>query len=223
MSPLSPHRELYEENLVEPIAHRWSRTMSFDEPDSDPDALVLPPPAVTTPGHRPKKSIRMDAPPSLRIHWARFRRRLGAGPSPSTSSLVEDSAAGSNVGPRGDSQRESQYEDDRDVDEVVVDRNWSDDIKSTISLSEESISGVHSISGPGPCTDRDSAAVHASGGATTAGFWSLCTPLIILRWHLFPAILHFFSPKFLNQKSELHYARETWFIHKVRLSLCITM
>jgi osomolarity two-component system, sensor histidine kinase SLN1 len=225
MSSLSPPRELSENNLLEPMAHRWSRTMSHDGPDSDPDAPVLPPPVGTTPGDRPKKMIRIDGPHGLRVHWARFRRHLGAGTSPSMSSLVEDSAAGSNVGLRGDSQGGCQYEDDGEVDEVVVDRNWSDDIKSSASLSEQNISldkpghGTscgHSNSGPGPSTDRDSAAIHAK--STTGGFWGLCTPLIILRWRLFPPILHFFSPKFPNQKSELHYVKETWFLRKVRLT-----
>jgi hypothetical protein len=99
------------------------------------------------------------------------------------------------------------------VDEVVVDRNWSDEIKSSVSLSEQDISldrppGHHLTTGPS--TDRDSVAVH------TSGFWGLCTPLVILRWRLFPAIVEFFSPRFLNEKSELHYVKENWFMHKVR-------
>jgi osomolarity two-component system, sensor histidine kinase SLN1 len=196
-----------------------------DKRDTDPDAPVLPPPAVTTPGHRPKKSIRFIGPPSLNVHWARFRRRLGAGTSPSISSLVDDSVAGSNVHLQGG----SEGEDGGEVDEVVVDRNWSDDIKSSVSLSDQNQNNSlekpghdgHAISGPGPSTDRDSVAVHASG--STAGFWGLCSPLIILRWRLFPAIVHFFSPKFPNQKSELHYHKETWFVRKVPISPRVTM
>ncbi|KAI0246901.1 hypothetical protein BJV78DRAFT_91293 [Lactifluus subvellereus] len=208
MSPLSPRRELSENHLFEPTPRRWSRTMS-DEPDSDPDAPGLPPPVVTTPGHKPKKTIRIDG-RGLHVHWARFRRRL-AGTSPSTSSLVEDSAAGSNVGLRGDSQGGCQYEDDGEVDEVVVDRKWSDDNnKSSVSLSDEqdlSHDKSGHITGPGPSTDRDS---HTGA----SGFWGLCTPLIILRWRVFPAIVDFFSPKFLNLKSELHYVKENWFMRK---------
>jgi hypothetical protein len=107
-----------------------------------------------------------------------------------------------------------QGEDDAEVDEVVVDRNWSDEIKSSVSLSEQDISPDrpnghhHRIAGPN--TDRDSVAPH------TGGFWGLCTPLVILRWRLFPAIVDFFSSKFPNQKSELRYVRENWFVRKVR-------
>lgn len=217
MSPLSPRRQLNENNLFEPIPRRWSRTLSLDEPDSDPDAAGLPLPAVTTPGNKPKKTLRIDGPRGLRVHWARFRRRLGASTSHSTLSLVEDSAVGSsNIGLRGDSQGEGgcQCEDDGEVDEVVVDRNWSDGVKSSVSLSDEqdiSLDKSADITGPSPNTDRDSVAIHAGG------FWGLCAPLIILRWRVFPAILNFFSPKFLNLKSELHYVKESWFIRKVRL------
>jgi hypothetical protein len=98
------------------------------------------------------------------------------------------------------------------VDEVVVDRSWSDDIKSSVSVSEQNMSpdrpGGQPVAGPSP--DRDSVALHSSG------FWGLCTPLIVLRWRLFPAIVNFFSPKFPNPKSELHYVKENWFMRKVR-------
>ena len=208
-SPSSP-RELDEKKPFEPPACPSSRSVSLDEPDSDHEAPVLPPPVVatSTPYNRPKKAIRIDGGRGLGVHWTRFRRRLGAGTSPSTSSLVEDSAPSSSVDPKGG----SQCDDYAEVDEVVVDRNWSDDIKSSVSLSEQDISldrpGGHYPTA-GPSTDRDSVALHT-------GFWGLCTPLVILRWRLFPAIVEFFSPKFLNEKSELHYVKENWFMHKVR-------
>lgn len=212
MSSLTPHRELDEKKPFEPPAGPSSRSVSLDEPDFDHEAQVLPPPVVaaSTPYDRPKKTIRIDGSRGLRVHWARFRRRLGAGTSPSTSSLVEDSAPSSSVGLRGDPKGGSQCDDDAEVDEVVVDRNWSDEIKSSVSLSEHDISldrpdGHHPTAGPS--TDRDSVALHTSG---------FCTPLVILRWHLFPAIVEFFSPKFLNEKSELHYVKESWFMRKVR-------
>jgi hypothetical protein len=33
---------------------------------------------------------------------------------------------------------------------------------------------------------------------------------------VFPAIVAFFSSEFPNQKSELHYVKENWFVRKVR-------
>jgi osomolarity two-component system sensor histidine kinase SLN1 len=212
MSSPSPRRELGEKKPFESLAHRWSCSVSIDGHHSDRESTVLPPPAVAVSGacNRPKKTIRIDGGRGFRDHWARLRRRLGAGTSPSTSSLVDDSAAGSNAGLRGDAQGESQYGEDTEVDEVVVDRNWSDEIKSSVSLSEQNTSpgGHHPVAGPS--TDRDSVAPRMGG------FWGLCVPLTILRWRLFPAILDFFSPKFHNQKSELHYVKENWFMRKVR-------
>lgn len=215
MSSTSPRRELCKKKPFEPLARRPSRSASLDESDSDAEAPVLPPPAVAVSAtyNGQKKSIRIDDGGGLRVHWARFRRHLGTGTSLSTSSLVEDSAPSSNAGLCGDSQGEHQCEDDAEVNEVVVDRNWSEESKSFVSLSEQNLSldrpgGHHPIASPS--TERESDALHAGG------FWGLCTPLIILRWRVFPAIVDFFSPKFLNQKSELHYVKENWFMRKVR-------
>lgn len=213
MSSSSTRREFPVKKPLEPFLPRSSRSLSLDEPDSDPEAPVLPPPAaaaIATTYNRPKKTLRIDGGPGLRIYWARFRRRLGAGTAPSTSSLVDSSAQGSNDGFRSDIQ--GGCEDETEVNEVVVDRNWSDEIKSSVSLSEQDISldrpGHHHVTGPN--TDRDSVALH------TGGFWGLSTPLIILRWRVFPAIVDFFSTKFPNKKSEQHYVKENWFMRKVR-------
>ena len=216
MSSSSTRREFPPKKPLELLPRRSSRSLSLDEPDSDPEAPVLPPPAaaITTTYNRPKKTLRIDGGRGLRVYWTRFRRRLGAGTAPSTSSLVDSSAQGSNDGPRSDTQggQGHQGEDEAEVNEVVVDRNWSDEIKSSVSLSEQDISldrsGGHHVAGP--TTDRDSVAPH------TGGFWGLSTPLIILRWRVFPAIVDFFSTKFPNKKSEQHYVKENWFMRKVR-------
>lgn len=213
MSSSSTRGEFPVKKPFGPFPPRSSRSLSLDEPDSDPEAPVLPPPAAAIATYnRPKKTLRIDGGPGLRVYWSRFRRRLGAGTAPSTSSLVDSSAHGSNDGLRSDTQG-VQGEDEAEVDEIVVDRNWSDEIMSSVSLSEQDISldrpsGHHHVAGPN--TDRDSVALH------TGGFWGLCTPLIILRWRVFPAILDFFSTKFPNKKSEQHYAKENWFMRKVR-------
>ncbi|KAF8270639.1 hypothetical protein EI94DRAFT_1770739 [Lactarius quietus] len=180
-------------SLKESRGHLRNHTVALENSNLGPPApAILPPPAVTA---SPKKPIRIHGAHRIPVYWGRFRHRLGAGASLFTPSLVEDSAATNN----------SPGEDNAEVDEVVVDRNWSEDTMSSVSLSEKSISpgkvGSHSA-------DHDSVAVH------TGGFWGLCTPLIVLRWRLFPAIINFFSPKFPNEKSELHYIKENWFMRK---------
>jgi osomolarity two-component system, sensor histidine kinase SLN1 len=211
MSSSSTRREFPVKKPLDPLPPRSGRSLSLDDPDSDPEATVLPPP-ITTTYNRPKKTLRIDGGRGLHVYWIRFRRRLGAGTAPSTSSLVDSSAQGSNDGFRSDTQGGHQGDDEAEVDEVVVDRNWSDEIKSSVSLSEQDVPldrpGGHNVAGPN--TDRDSVALH------TGGFWGLSTPLIILRWRVFPAVVDFFSTRFPNKKSEQHYVKENWFMRKVR-------
>ncbi|KAI0318763.1 hypothetical protein OF83DRAFT_1231076 [Amylostereum chailletii] len=176
----------------------------------------LPPPVLAksiagSTSTKRKKSARIEevgGRAGLRVHWSRLRRRLGTGTSPSTtSSLVDESAAESSVARH---QNMARYEQDDEVDEVVVDRNWSEELKSSVSLSEQGGSpdktASHQIGGT--TTDHESFALHVEG------VWALCTPLIILRWRLWPAILDFFSLRFYDEKAEAHYAKENWFMRK---------
>ncbi len=199
------------------LTRRWNHTVALDNSNLDPEApVILPPPAVTvsTTARRQKKTIRINGAHRVRVHWGRFRRRLGTDASPSTPSLVEDSATANNPDFRTDSDNSSPDDDNAEleVDEVIVDRNWTDDTKSSVSLSEQNISPEKS---GGHSADHDSVTVH------TGGFWGLCTPLIVLRWRVLPAIVNFFSPKFPSEKSELHYIKENWFMRKVRCTFCM--
>ncbi len=61
----------------------------------------------------------------------------------------------------------------------------------------------------GPTTARDSFAVRPEG------FWGSARVLVFLRWRLWPASYGFFSTQFLDEKSEMHYNKENWFLRKV--------
>ena len=61
----------------------------------------------------------------------------------------------------------------------------------------------------GTNTDRDSFAVRPEG------FWGMSRVLIFLRWRLWPLALTFFWTRFLDEKSEMHYNKENWFLRKV--------
>ncbi|KAI1791886.1 hypothetical protein LXA43DRAFT_888392 [Ganoderma leucocontextum] len=178
----------------------------------------LPPPVsfssdISSPGRRSrhKKTARFSA--GLRVHWDRFVRKLGSGTSPSSSSNLDDSVGESSGYPRsriGGPVGEAQLQDER-VDEVVVDREWSDEIKSSsVTHSEHGGSPDKSGSNPlgGTNTDRDSFAIRPEG------FWGSCRVLIFLRWRLWPASYGFFSTRFLDEKSEMHYNKENWFLRK---------
>ncbi|GBE86745.1 hypothetical protein SCP_0906260 [Sparassis crispa] len=178
----------------------------------------LPPPVLQgppSPGRRgrSKKKARIDH--GIKAHWDRFRRRLGTGTAPSTSTALEldESGDGSSYPPfRPDPLAEPEAEDeDEVVDEVVVDREWSDEIKSS-SVTHSEHGGIPDKSGGsnllGTCTDRESFAVHPTG------FWALCSPLVLLRWRAWPILMSFFCTRFLDEKSEMHYKKENWFLRK---------
>ncbi|KAI0664325.1 hypothetical protein C8Q70DRAFT_905421 [Cubamyces menziesii] len=178
----------------------------------------LPPPVLqhddgqsTGRRSRTKKNARVHG--GLRVHWDRFVRKLGSGTAPSTSSNFDESVGDSSGYPRS-RQGHSAYPepaDDQEVDEVVVDREWSDEIKSS-SVTHSEHGGSPEKSGSnhhaGTNTDRDSFAVRPDG------FWGSCRLLIVLRWRVWPATYSFFCTHFVDEKSEMHYNKENWFLRK---------
>lgn len=194
-------------------------------PNTDPEKTISPPPAaardvlpppVTQASLTPekkgkqKKSARVER--NLRAHWDRFKRRLGTGTAPSTSSALEPDESGDGSSyPRSRADRAAQMDEvpDEAVDEVVVDREWSDEIKSSsITHSEHGGTPDKGSNAFGTGTDRESFAIQASG------FWGLCMPLVILRWRAWPLMYSFFCTRFLDEKSEAHYNKENWFLRK---------
>ncbi|KAI0738700.1 hypothetical protein C8Q80DRAFT_1113412 [Daedaleopsis nitida] len=175
----------------------------------------LPPPVLheaNSSGRRSrtKKNARVSG--GVRVHWDRFVRKLGSGTAPSSSSNFEESVGESSGYVRSrQGQAHTEPPDDCRVDEVVVDREWSDEIKSS-SVTHSEHDGTPNKSGSnhhgGTNTDRDSFAVRPEG------FWGLCQPLIILRWRLWPIAYSFFATHFIDEKSEMHYNKENWFLRK---------
>ncbi|KAI0642307.1 hypothetical protein C8Q79DRAFT_1003202 [Trametes meyenii] len=159
---------------------------------------------------RTKKNARVHG--GLRVHWDRFVRKLGSGTAPSTSSNFDDSVGESSGYPRS-RQGQPAFQDTQDdqVDEVVVDREWSDEIKSS-SVTHSEHGGTPEKSGSnhhaGTNTDRDSFAIRPEG------FWGSCRPFIFLRWRLWPLTYSFFCTRFMDEKSEMHYNKENWFLRK---------
>lgn len=164
-----------------------------------PVPVVSRPPRSDTASRKRNKSVTVDR--GLRVHWAAFKKKIGTGTAPSTSSVVDESIGDSLPYPRR--MHESL---DGDVDEVIVDRAWADEIKqSSITPSQ---SGESPDRMGGTNTDHESVAVHVEG------FWSTSVPLVILRWRVWPAILGFFRLRFMDEKSESHYLKESWFFRK---------
>ena len=143
---------------------------------------------------RKRKSTRFGG---LVVHLVRLKRRIGTGTAPSSSSIVGDSAAESSY-----TRRMEVPLDGEEVNEVVVDRAWSDEIKSSVTHSEhgatpEKAGSSHPI-GPSP-SDHDS--LHHEG------LMNFSSRLVILGWRAWPVIVKFFSSSFADENSEQHYAQ----------------
>ncbi|TFK39719.1 hypothetical protein BDQ12DRAFT_681093 [Crucibulum laeve] len=168
---------------------------------------LLPVPVLQSNGNqsvasRRKKTARVGG---LTVHWARLKKRIGTGTAPSSSSFIGESAAESSYTRKVENMEEDQDE----VNEVVVDRVWSEEIKSSITHSEHGgspeKSGSHGPIGP-PASDHESIAPE--------GFWTSTLFLAAIRYRMWPTILTFFNARFMDEKSERHYAQESWFLKK---------
>lgn len=147
----------------------------------------------------------------LRMYWDNFTRRLGNGTAPSTSSILD----GSTVDGSHRMPEPPPGEPDDEVDEVVVDRVWFEE-QNNISAETESVTpGDRFGDNPtgGTNTDRESLAV-------MEGFWAKSAFLIFLRWGVWPALLGFFRLRFVDEKLEAQYFRESWFFRKTLALFC---
>jgi hypothetical protein len=190
---------------------------------------------MVNPTRGPKRSPHFAG--GLRERWASFVKRMGSGTAPSTSSILDvsrnsiqtcigDDRSSFIFRPQtsnGDSslqlhrinkRPEDEREEPQEVDEIVVDRKWSEDIKtSTVpsdhggGVSPEKSAGQSNQPGS---TDRESTSGQAQG------LWAHSMILIVLRYRIWPAVTEFFFPRFLDEKSEAHYRKELWFYRKVR-------
>lgn len=185
---------------------RGTNTSDGTPPSATPiDPVLLPLPATTKLDPSATSSQGQDQlwlPRSLKVHWAEFKKRLGTGTAPSTSSLHDETTSGSIYG----KETISGHPED-EVDEVVVDREWAEDARKSTTKSESAHPFGDSRQPGGTTTDRESFAV-------VEGCWAHATILIILRWRLWPAIHNFFRPQFMDAKSESQYVKEAWFYQK---------
>lgn len=178
---------------------------------------TLPPPVqqASSFSSRKNKKARIDGgiKKNLQVHWDRFRRKLSNGTAPSSSSAFEESTAGGSSYHRSTARQVVAEDADEKLDEVVVDREWAEDLKTTSAthsdhgVQPERGAGSNPIGGTN--TDRESLAMHGDG------FWGSCVPLIWIRWRVWPFLLGFFYTRFLDDKAEQHYNRESWFLRKV--------
>ncbi|KIP07108.1 hypothetical protein PHLGIDRAFT_30145 [Phlebiopsis gigantea 11061_1 CR5-6] len=159
-----------------------------------PDAL-LPAPAVQFSPARRKQQlqhirVKESAARGLRVQWDRLRRKFGSGTAPSASSdeLDTESVGEPSVVYGGYRPEVRKLEAADEVDEVIVDREWGEDVHT---------SSVHS----------------GQGGSGPPG--QGVTPIMTyLRWRVWETILRLFVQRFLDEKSEEQYRKEQWFLRK---------
>ncbi|KAI0747292.1 hypothetical protein BC629DRAFT_1585210 [Irpex lacteus] len=108
-----------------------------------------------------------------------------------------------------------------EIDEVVVEREWGDELKSC-NTSEHGGEKAHNTPTAGglitlsPVAERDSESTHSQSTA------SACKTLGYLRHRAWPAIYGFFDTRFSSPQSEEQYRRENWYFRKPIAVFCAT-
>lgn len=197
--------------LVEAKIGDTASTPFTYQPDSE-DFTSLPLPVTVTqastadPGCQKTKRGRARG---LRVYWECFMKRMGT-KSPSLSSALVDS-----IRDGGQVQLGTEAGTDVDeVDEIVVDRNWTEDMKNSPDHSEYALDN-----------SGDSYMAHVGTGTDTGiGHESTAFPddggffrpfLVLLRWEVWPAVHRFFHVRFNDEKTEERYQGERWCIRKL--------
>jgi osomolarity two-component system, sensor histidine kinase SLN1 len=141
---------------------------------------------------------------SLSGLWTMFVKRLGTRTVPSTSSARASESHHDHICP-------NREDDDDEVDDIIVDRMWSDgfktsDLQSDHGGSPEKSSGSQRGSHRPPSIETFQ---------FPNGFWTTCFPLTLIRFRIWPAVVNFFNSKFSDAESETQYQTENWYIRKV--------
>ena len=93
-----------------------------------------------------------------------------------------------------------------------MDREWGDEIKSSVAPSEMGIQSQEK-SARTETNDHESFAVQ--------GFWGSYWLLVVIRWRLLPSIAMFFDSKFMDEKVILHLFHRVHLITGVRPSVTL--
>ncbi|GJE93893.1 hybrid sensor histidine kinase/response regulator [Phanerochaete sordida] len=186
--------------------------------DVNTDESVLPPPVVQfsptnrSSGKRKQRArIKESTAQVLRAQWDRLLRKFGTGTAPSASSIDLDAESDrertSTVGHYNPEWK--RFEAAEEIDEVVVEREWGEDIKASSVHSGHG--GEKSGSGPpghASGEDAESVAVSHNDGRCNSPVYAY------FRYRIWAAIKSFFATEFIDEKSEEQYRKETWFMRK---------
>ncbi|KAG1771535.1 Tco5, signal transduction HAMP domain histidine kinase [Suillus occidentalis] len=184
-----------------------STPFKFTHQPEDFTGLPLPVTQASTAdsGRQKAKRARVRG---LRMYWECFMKRMGTESPPSSSAFVDSTCDSGQVRLRTDGT------DVDEVDEIVVDRDWTEDMKNSPDHSEYA-----------PDNSGDSHMAHIGAGTgTSVGHESNSFPddggflrqfLILLRWEVWPAVHKFVHVRFNDEKTEERYQGERWCIRKL--------
>lgn len=139
-----------------------------------------------------------------RVYWIQFKRRIGTSTEPSSSSVVGESAT------EGAYERRlagHQVEWGDHVDQVVVDRAWAEEIRT--STTPHSECGITPEKTPSQQHDQKS---NDGTSVVSDGWGRVRKTLAIIRWHTWPFIMEVFSSRFPDEKTERHYAQVSFYV-----------
>lgn len=137
---------------------------------------------------------------SMSTPWNRFGRFVGR--KLSVSSFSRTSYGGDDLG----DVLSSRMSDDDDetcgeVDEVVVDRSWADELESDASSILDEAGSQHS-------TATSASWLHLP--TPRGGFWARNRYLMLLRFKIWHPLWEFLSPRFEDDETEAQYQKEVW-------------
>ncbi|KAI0701497.1 hypothetical protein BC835DRAFT_1322983 [Cytidiella melzeri] len=188
----------------------------YDEPMGRPNSQktlssstpgdILPAPVLQS---RPEAAVHKKRTATthwLRAGWQRISRNLNVTDVPPSSEAdvdLEDVVEGNEYYGTwwGPSKRGVALAETEQLDEVVVDREWGDELRSCGGSEQEGGKlGNHPVAAALAPVPDDSESTHSqSVGILTA-----------LRWRMY----EFFDPRFSNKNSEEVYKRENWYLRK---------
>jgi osomolarity two-component system, sensor histidine kinase SLN1 len=176
---------------------------------------TLPPPVLqSSPDASRSSQKKTTAIQRLSVRWQNLKKHMGTTTAPSSSSVHGDRTAQSNSSHHKTLQVTG---DNEKVDEIVVDRVWSDGIMSSSAPSEH-IASPDKSGG----SHRNTTSMDQESLSPPSGLRSSFPLVVVFRCKIWPAVLNFFNSSFSDQAEELRYRQERWFVLKVStlLSSC---
>ncbi|KZT34639.1 hypothetical protein SISSUDRAFT_1052488 [Sistotremastrum suecicum HHB10207 ss-3] len=216
-------QDIHEEKAHGKSRSKGRRGVITEDAESQPrqrrydEEKALPMPALTP--VQPKKA-RISPSGGLKVHWARFKKRIGTGSAFSESILdVGDGTdASGSYKPHSLFRQNGNAQDGQDeldeVDEVVVDNMlMHSGVPGSVTHSEH----LSSPEAPshGQQTDQSETFTAGTGtGARSEGLFERFPLLTWLRWRVWPALVGVFTLRFFEPKMEEHYRKEVWYTSK---------